>query len=496
MTEPTYDDDQLAALVEELEAEEKAKKAPSVEKQAETSSSDTVVMHMEGLEENEGEEIVPRNDHKFSLMDDDFPDVIQFTQSLYDAMQRSGLTPELFCDKALKGDAKEPTQRLHREIKLHMADNHIIAVDGAKPMFADILYDEEGKDGKITKSPWGVIEHVRQISGHNMFELQVANQSSEFTVWKAQKSSAVKTFWLRDFDLGLAPQCKNVTQSDVIATFVTQIPTKPDLKRMYRSWVTDGLYGSQSDFSFSDIVRGLQNSFKQIIDEYPHCPSNFVDGRCQEILEQAAFEVGKITDFKAYLENVTEFERDFAVVANDSQSESWVEEFSAFFIVDEPSYKKLQEREKARRAQLLAHDDQCTVQFLLNVHRNIFDCYLMQLNDGWQQKNITFPQIAAIMWLLFYTQLPVFVHHLLQLLMPTKKEKRANIPANIPTVVQLFQSELMKHLSDFLPIRSRENTKQQNLVDNVRIYLDKIGTGVYKQMVRTLERQTPDCLQE
>ena len=430
---------------------------------------------------------------KFTLLKEDFPHALQFTRSINEAMQQSGMTAEMFCDFALQGDAQEPTQKPRREITLQMVEGKIIATGEARPMFGDIIY--EASNSEI---PFGVIQKVRQIAGHvSVFEIEVANQHSDFVSFVEETDPSAMVVTLQDFDLGLAPQCKNAVQTNIVASFVSHIQKTEEpqsSKDIYSEWVHNGLENRDS-YSYDEIVAGLKASFAKAISKV-QCPptGELIDGRCQEILEKAVFEIGRISDFQAYLKNLIEFQHDFAAVANNGQEKSWVQEFSAFFIVDESSFKRLQERENMRRLQLSTNADQCTAQFLLDVHRDVFDCYLIQLNDCWQQPNINFSQIAAIMWLLFYTQLPVFVQNLLQLLMPSQQTNRSNIIRSVPQVLQRFQSDLITHLSNFLPIRSRENITQQKLVDSVRMYLEKIGHGVLQQMTGNLKRQTSDCM--
>ena len=127
------------------------------------------------------------------------------------------------------------------------------------------------------------------------------------------------------------------------------------------------------------------------------------------------------------------------------------------------------------------------------LHRNVFESYLMQLNDLWQTKPMSdSPKMkAAIMWLLFYTQLPVFVAKLSDIMVSKViSSPKTSVKASMNGIVKEFHMELTKHLSGFLPKRDASNAVVQ---DNIRTALSKVQLGVQEQMSAAVIRNAPDC---
>jgi len=346
------------------------------------------------------------------------------------------------------------------------------------PMFADVVYQRTLDDKKVEfkGARLGVIQEVRQITGSTQFVVTIV---PEFTTTE-KVNVYFQTFALES----VLPQCKNANQADVIATFISKDGIEG---KQYRMLVKAGAGTETFEITKANLTTVLANAMKTL----PECPGEMIDGKCQERLEQAVLQVGQMPDFRTYLKSTAQFQMDFAASVGDDKD--WVPAFSAFFIVDERSFNALATREKALRNKLLTHKDQCTAQFLLNMHRAVFETYLMQLNDMWQQPNMTPNKIVAIMWLLYYTQLPVFVFKLLEMMVPISTGRKS-IVARLHPVIKAFHTELLKHLASFLPVRDATNDDQRDIVDNVRKCLEQIRVGVQEQMSSTVERQTPECL--
>ncbi len=417
-------------------------------------------------------------------------------ETLNAALQKSNSTAAQFCSRYLHKNAHEQTQQPPRKGTIKTFDDKTLVISGTIPMFADLVstYEivSEVKNGKEVKTEQkdnflGFVNSVRKIQASNDYVVTLINAEGNDVAGIFKDS-----VYLESFSLDILPQCKNVEAADVIATFVSQDKDGKEYRRMVdasSAFITG--WGPESNTNPANLEVALEETFTHEI-PVAICPPNgeIVDGKCQRRLEQAVLTVGHMPDFRTYLKNTSEFQGDFAEVVGHNKA--WVPEFSSFFIVDEASFNTLAKREQILRSKLVLSKDQCTAQFLLNMHRAVFETYLMQLNDMRQQPDITNSKNAAIMWLLYYTQLPVFVYKLLEM-MVSESTKR-NITVKIHSIVQAFHSELLKHLSGFSPVRDMTNSEQRDIVDNVRRYLEQLRVGVQEQMSNAVVRQTPECL--
>jgi hypothetical protein len=452
-------------LKEDIKKKRKKKDFSNRRPMSEDDDDEPVVVHAE-------EKTAVDNEGSWAL-----PSVSFQIQTWTDALAQAGKTSDQFCNALLKQNAGEVTQVPQRKGFLETKEERLI-MSGTTPMFADIVFaNTNDKLGPMI----GIINKVRSIAGNALYEVMFAEPVSIATK---------EAVFLQKFALDLAPECTNTKSADVIATFVARDKNGVE----YRKRIDEGVSksGLHIDYtSASDMASALSFALLDVLVALPSCPGEMVDGRCQEILESAVLKVGQMSDFKTYLGNTTQFQMDFEQAVQNKSS--WVQEFSAFFIVDKPSYEELHAREKALRRRLLLNKDQCTAQFLLSMHRSVFESYLMQLNNLWQKSNITHTEIAAIMWLLYFTQLPVFVLKLLEMMVP-QTASRKNITARIHPLVKTFHTELLTHVSGFLPVRNPLQKEQSSIIDCVRKYLEQIRIGVQEQMSMVVTRQTPECL--
>ena len=438
------------------------------------------------------------------------PSVPRRVEILHAALEKSGRTAAQFCTRYLQNDTQSKTKVLPHtgELKFDAATDVLIA-SGVTPMFGDLVYPvvKTTTDSKVTEEKGdlvGFVTSVRKITASNYYAISIKDDSQN------PQTPPDGKYYFEHFALDLAPQCMNVGSADVIATFVAQDKDGKRYRDLVNYVVQDDENGTitweqhvdppgsgnlvdwdkasvEQETNQIEILAGVFTSELGLV-----CDGDMVDGKCQARLEKAVLHVGQIPDFRSYLKATTDFQMDFAeAVGLDN---AWVPEFSAFFVVDELSYSDLVKRDKQLRQKLLTSKDQCTAQFLLKMHHMVFETYLMQLNNLWQQPNMTTSKTVAVMWLLYYTQLPVFVFKLLEMMTP-RSSARSNIVSRIHVTVKAFHDELLSHLTGFLPVRDKTNSTQRQIVDDVRACLEQIRVGVQEQMSQAVVRQTPECLE-
>ncbi len=435
------------------------------------------------------------------------PSIVTMSDIILRAMDDRKMTAPEFCTLFLQGDAGEPTEKPHRQGKLLLQDGYILVVEG-HPKFADIIYTAMEK--VVDRKLLGVVSSVRQVG--TAFEVELEKSKIGQSIFDGTSRKEIPIY-LEDFHLGVASRCeKEETCANVVATFVGLA----DAEKIFRSWIInttllyfDEVTSSQLEASRTKddyaswvmvVAAAFHNRLQREIGEGKMFTCDFqgkgelVDGKCEEIFENAVLSVGEMSAFSVYSKNTQSFMLDFQSIINNETPAEWVDEFCAFFIIDEPSYNALKAQEKDVRLQLVHNKDQCTGQFLLRIHRNMFECYLMQLNNLWQQTDATMLKIAAVMWLLFYTQLPVFVFQLLKRMAPSKPMMRENVRKMVNETVTYFHQQLTEHLSGFLPILDDTNAEQKDLIAEIYLCLKNIEPAVVEQMLDNVEQQIPECL--
>jgi len=129
---------------------------------------------------------------------------------------------------------------------------------------------------------------------------------------------------------------------------------------------------------------------------------------------------------------------------------------TAFFYVNPGVYEVWRQAEQDLRYKFKTSKKREQSAWLLQLHRVIFDSYLDQLQSMGQSQSLGKNQKLAIMWLLFYTQLPIFVIRLLQMLYDELNGSAditvAKLKMRVGAIVARFHSVVVQALPEFLPM--------------------------------------------
>lgn len=413
-------------------------------------------------------------------------------RTLNQAAQKAGVDAQTICNTLLGGNAKNVSQPVLRTGTLYVkADNTVALQSTQPPMIGDEILNAD------TKQSIAFIHSLRSIEG-STYVLKL-NSTDLITPGETK-------IQLKPFALDMSPNCKKTASSpDVIATFVSD---DKDGMKFFNFAIQGGalliargedeeLYGSgvlrtsAADYIDSEaiFVACFVILFETQLSKYAtQCPGGVIDGKCQGLVEDTlAPQAGQIPSYKKYDDNRAQFQQDLALALTDLDLAS---QLCAYFIVSKLAYDGLRTKHITTWSKLKVSD--CAKLYMQTLHRNVFESYLMQLNDLWQTKPMSdSPKMkAAIMWLLFYTQLPVFVAKLSDMMISKAGNKKTSIKASMNGIVKEFHAELTKHLSGFLPKRDASNAVVQ---DNIRTALSKVQLGVQEQMSAAVVRNAPDC---
>ncbi len=422
---------------------------------------------------------------------DPFPDFIAMSTNIQLAMQRAGMSAATFCTLVLNGNAQEPVFRPGRKVKLALREDstgpRIIALSGI-PKFADVIYNNTSALGQPpVLEQAGVIQNVKFYPEANIYEIKVENPSATFRQWR----DIDKKDWdveLRDFEIWQAPMCRgNVQNNDVVATFLSQAGAVAK----YNGWVTG---------AGADPVEAISQKFVDLMSKkQPKCPAGgtLVDGICREQLSQAMISIGEVKEYKKFAEDTVKFQQNFAVLANGGIEEPWVLALTAQFLPDQTSFDSYRKLEFAHIAQLKNNKDKCTATYLLRMIESARFVYLLELDRLWQIPMIADAQKAAVMWLLYFTQLPVIRYALFLLFAPVYEAMSRKTLAQVlfGKFVNQFQPMLASKITHFLQ-RDESNPHQAELVDNIIAFLERVRISTQKAFADELSTKAPECLFE
>jgi len=369
-------------------------------------------------------------------------------------------------------DAKAEVKPASRTGKLFKRDGKYYIKTASSLMFADNVVNSANNNSIA------FIQSIRPITGSaQIYEVTLTTPSSSIP----EDDKGIDII-LRSFELDMSPNCtkfKNASTHEMIATFVQN---DSDALQFYKLLTIGAKIQGQSvdldTITPEDVEKWLISAMqaKQVT-----CIGQLVNGRCEETIKTVAQRAGQIPDFQTYEQNLTQFQADLEVVYKDSKS------LTDYFIVTKVAYDQVMMKNNALWATKKQSD--CMKTFLKTLHRNVFESYIQELNDMYQRPNITATQTAAVMWLLFYTQLPIFVLYLSGTILSRITAK--NCTREIKVIVKDFHAKLKQHLVNFLPVRNETN---KQILDDIRGCLEKTYVGVQEQMVNAVSRNRPDCL--
>jgi len=425
---------------------------------------------------------------------------IEFLQEALRVLREKGVsvTAPMLCRILLAGDAKSVTKSVPRDAVLIFKDNKYFYNGLLPPMFADkVMIKLPSGQFEIL----GVIKSVRRLDQSAYWEIT-------FTVPPSPTHDAILVsstpIQLDMFALDMIPQqCAHATDlSDVIATFVQKdVDGTLFFKLMVFETDTNADLGNISTYehgiAHSDspaFVEGLAAAIKSEAEGADNCPGELINGQCVELQNQKTkITVAEVPTFLIYSQNLTQFEHELTTILANA---ALAAKLCAFFAVPSTSYATLRKRNSLLWTKLALDADDCIAQFIVTLHRNVFESYLSALNNLWQGPAVTGDntKIAAIMWLLFYTQLPVFVTKLAKMM--TLELTSKNIQYQMRALVREFHKELTKHVTAFLPPRDVTDLQQRTVIDNIRMYLNDIRIGVAERMDIAVRMNAPECFRK
>lgn len=419
-------------------------------------------------------------------------------ETVFDGLRDSKLTPAEFCQMAMYGDVKDssalpaPRKGTLRVLENYPETNAIYLINVVPQLADSLMTQTNDKDRKL--KTWGHIQRVvRQLPNSSIYEVHVAwlpfssgvDQSD--LIFEAEQTP--KEIFLQEFRLQLNPACSGKNERDVVSAFFTK--KVDDIDAKLEDWLRAGWVASKRGDANDDtgIVAAQQESWTEVLTASFNalhdkmrgaCPNDIIEGRCVQIMETAMEHVGTLSSYASYMEGVERFRQDLRHTLQPESPEElqqeilehaseetgetvfihkgegkeeatesaavWmqpeeqgsmenIDALTAAFVIDERSYNALLEKERALRGRMRD-------QAILRVQHLILNGYLSRLNAMWQLPEMTYIKVAAIMWLLRYTQHPTFQARLLDMLMRTR---------NINTVTREFQNALEANLDLFLP---------------------------------------------
>jgi len=476
-----------------------------------------------------------------------------------DALSTSRLTPAEFCQVALF-DAPKDTQSMQPLRKASMrfypdeGGKWYITVANGIPQVADTVLDEKKTDvvlGFITKIN-------RRLPNSTLYEVEFEDVNAESSLQTIAQTQSVQVM-LREFKMHINASCKSVAAPDVIATFVSERGSAGDA--LFRDWILRGAAISGALFegipqTEDELIARynagenllpslLSDAFNQMHDDMNRgCYFDIVNGRCAQRLDTAIQQAGEVPLYRTYIEETTKFQADLEtmlvpqtpeVVAEETAEVATIhvtgaeakvteeeevgeedkpaeENFTptmqiysledvkalcAFFFVPEKQYNEWEQKERETRMVFRKSKHTCEANYLLRLHRRVFECYLSNVNALWQDPDMNPIKQGAIMWLLYYTQLPVFV---LKFLLMLKEELQKNYKkvyeySRVKAMIERFHKDLVDNLALWLPMSDATDAEQyMTVADTVHAILKdraKILVPVIEQVTQSLGE--PDC---
>jgi hypothetical protein len=479
-----------------------------------------------------------------------------------DGLSNSRLTPAEFCQVALFDSPKDTQsmQPLRKASMRFYPDDGkwYITVANGMPQVADTVLDEKNPDnvlGFITKInrrlPNSTLYEVEfeDVKAEAPFQTIAQTQSVQVMLreFKMHINAACKSVATPDVIATFVSERGSAGDTlfrdwilrgaAISGAFFPDTPqTEAELIARYNAG--DNLLPSL-----------LSDAFNQMHDDMNRgCYFDIVNGRCAQRLDTAIEQAGEVPLYSTYIQDTTQFQADLEtilvpqtpevvaeeaaevatihvaetepvaageakVVAAEEEEEPEEKNYTptmqvysledvkalcAFFFVPEKQYNEWEQKERVTRIAFRKSKHKCEANYLLRLHRRVFECYLSNVNALWQDPDMNPIKQAAIMWLLYYTQLPVFVLKFMLMLKEEldKNYKKVYQYARVQAMIQTFHKDLVDNLALWLPMSDAASDAEQymTVADTVHSILKdkaKILVPVIEQVTQSLGE--PDC---